>query len=344
MKFKVGDKVKVLQGNGVGKEGVVHELTSYGCAVDFGEELGFTHLCASYNNPLPTKTGWYYLEKNLQLIKEVTMETQMVYKALRVDDGVLKSVWAGIGCFASLIGITYTEGQISYAPKGQAGLSAFGELEDAIEFCGANNNHCYPMVVHEAVSLGRKGKALNFSDSIWKSSATYPAILLGKEVWSDKPKEPTELERLCEARTLLGGDIRTATRTSLNLFPKGRKYALYAEEDGSWTLYEGDRGRVLSTNVLKDVKVFIEGDKPKEEWVDVTKECSCSITLENRVAVAYEGTVRVLLGCNGAVISVASNTEEPRLDKDEDYKVEFLKTVGGWAATGGIKVLKKVVK
>ncbi len=117
-----------------------------------------------------------------------------VYKVLRVEGEELKSVYAGFYTgtifMENLEGVTYKEGTISYAPKSQGLLTAFGVLEEAIDFAKRNTPETAErMVIHEAVPLGGNGGALYGSGCPWSSSCSYPAILLGEEVWKGKPKE-----------------------------------------------------------------------------------------------------------------------------------------------------------
>ena len=117
------------------------------------------------------------------------METQVksVYKVVRVDNGVLKSVYAGhytgIHFVEDLQGVTYKEGQITYAPQGQKGLAVWDTLEQAILFSESNSTQG-KQAVYEATGLGNRDIGLQADEG----ASTYPAILLGKEVWREEPK------------------------------------------------------------------------------------------------------------------------------------------------------------
>uniref|UniRef100_A0A6M3LQJ7 Uncharacterized protein n=2 Tax=viral metagenome TaxID=1070528 RepID=A0A6M3LQJ7_9ZZZZ len=117
---------------------------------------------------------------------------KQVYKVVRIDGEELKSVWAGNptgGIVISADGVVYKEGEITYAPKGQQGLSTFDTLLEAIAFASTQAMK-YSRVVHEATPLGKRGEKVGSAYSWGNTAATYPAILLGKEVWKEEEKKP----------------------------------------------------------------------------------------------------------------------------------------------------------
>lgn len=260
--------------------------------------------------------------------------TKKVYKALMEVGGRLESLTT-LGA-----NLTYTEGEITYAPEGSMGIFVEETLMEARSMGQGNRGYKEKegkLVVYEAAPLGFQEAVVDHNKA-FGNMLRYPAILLGKEVWRDKPKEPTELERLCEARTLLGGDIRTCNRTSLNFCPEGRKYALYFNrgEDNPWVLYEGNRGKVMSTCFLQRVKDFVKHDEPKEEWVDITNACNTQLTH------GYDGAWLSLM-YSGAEIGIFGVAGWQPWGECAHDRVKIEPVGKAYPSTGGFKVLKKVV-
>lgn len=173
------------------------------------------------------------------------MEVPKVYKVMRIDpeDGKLKSVYAGNPkhCLIQYPTVIYKEGEIAYAPRGQLGLSAFGTYEGAKYFCKTNKVEDV-MVIHEAVPLGKRGGGLWDCDD---SDCTYPALLIGKEVWRSEPEKPKEgwvdvtreltfepyytdegtSLRICHAHCIIG---YLGVEPNLAELPTGYKYETHA--------------------------------------------------------------------------------------------------------------------
>lgn len=77
---------------------------------------------------------------------------------------------------------------------------------------------------------------------------------------------------------------------------------------------------------------------PKEEWVDVTKECTLTMSgNEGRISVRHGGIERLLLGSKGAKLWCCQGGYL----RDDNYKVEL---GNGSYSCGSFKVLKKVIK
>jgi len=267
------------------------------------------------------------------------MEIPKVYKALvKTRAGRLVSIWA-----ETLL--DYHEGEVTYAPKGSMGIFIRDDLGGAVNNGKSNSRHrCKELegtlVVHEATPLGNLCSKAGHSTFLVDDR--YPAILLGKEVWRD---EPTELERLCEARVLLGGEIRTCIQAGLHFCPEGRKYALYRKH-GIWALYEGSRHLVATKDTLQEVVAFVEQDKkPKEEWVDITDEVTLypfkaagGILVSICDGEPCLGNAEIWLGSNGAE---KIHPKDLRA-KTGKYKIE----PSGTTTSDGcayFRVLKKVV-
>lgn len=242
-------------------------------------------------------------------LREVTMETQTVYKALvRTKDGRLVSIWSDRI-------LDYNEGQITYAPKGSMGIFIRPTLEGA-KYSGKTNSRrrCKELggtrVVHEATPLGNLcSKA---GSSIFLADDRYPAILLGKEVWRDKPIRPEPKFKV--------GDKVVGTCSSST----GEVFTIESiKGDEAWFT----KGTWLG---IKQIKLA-----SKEEWVDVTKECDLKLSTPygkeyNLVQVNYQGQQIVELG-----------TGKPWITTDPHYRVEgkaFTHDSFTW-----FKVLKKVV-
>lgn len=159
-----------------------------------------------------SQTPYNCYRSSLELIKrkEETMEeVKKVYKPLvETSDGRLVSIWAGRRRGISL---EYRVGEITYTPEGGAGIWVCETLEVA-QGQGKSNSRTTikdtsgALVVHEATILGEKCGAImdttglpdTFSDDI-----RYPAILLGKEVWREVPKEEwKDVTRECSCKIL----------------------------------------------------------------------------------------------------------------------------------------------
>ena len=123
-----------------------------------------------------------------------TQEIPKVYKVVRVDNGELKSVYAG-NCTTNILrdfrgntqGVIYKEGQISYAPRGQKGLFVFMSLKEAKAFA-IESREMGILEIYEAIPLGEEQIRAGFD-----TSALYPALILDKKVWSeDEPLDVFE--------------------------------------------------------------------------------------------------------------------------------------------------------
>ncbi len=216
-----------------------------------------------------------------------------VYKALKVEGGILKSVLAGnplsTSSIGDYIGVIYKEGEISYAPIGQKGLAVFGSLEEAKYWLGINLKSGDTGVIYEATGLGNEGAAL----------------LLGRKVYSTRPLELTALEK---AQAIFGGEIVTVTETSLKFERTKRQYRLYRKNPGEvgsiWHLYEGTRGRVAMYHSLHYMKMFVTNDayveprpKPKFKVGDRVKVSIWSASEEIKVIDEIFWTGGKHIGC-----------------------------------------------
>ena len=244
------------------------------------------------------------------------METpEKVYKVLRKEQGELKSVYAGKATgFPQYKGVTYKEGEIARAPQGQQGLACYTDLRDAKNFLGVENaRYALDLVIHEATSLGTKRGRIAL-DSFRKSSCTYPALLLGKQVYpeilvvpkfkiGDRVKSTGNYSDRANIGTVVGSII--AHQTGVGLWE--------VAFDGYRTLNCFDYDIALA---------------PKEEWVDVTRECTLMLhsASSSWVAVCHNERAIMFLGDKPYNVNVGG------------YKVEF---ASGEAFTNGFRVYKR---
>lgn len=113
-----------------------------------------------------------------------TKEAIKVYKPLvETSDGKLVSIWA---CAKkSGVRLEYKERRITYNPEGGMGIWVSPSLWEAESQLHHNAGYTKEKtsgigVIHEATPLGEGMGNMEFR---------YPAILLGKEVWREKPRE-----------------------------------------------------------------------------------------------------------------------------------------------------------
>lgn len=122
------------------------------------------------------------------------MEPQKVYKVVRQhSDGRLTSVYAGqpetmTEKWKRLTPVEYKVGEIAYAPQGQMGLAAFTTLNDAVWFARHEGALPHNNLILSATPLGPRGPSL--TNLTGRSSYTYPALLIGEQVWPEQPAEP----------------------------------------------------------------------------------------------------------------------------------------------------------
>ena len=145
------------------------------------------------------------------------MET--VYKALMEENGELRSTIAGrgLGVAQDKPKLTYKEGEITYAPEGTKGIYVWESLGEARKhvryYCEERGR------VHEATPLGKKGH-----DPI-RDSTTYPAILLGKEVWLELAPKEEWVDVTGECAVKLEGNHVEVWHKNVYVLALGGKYS-----------------------------------------------------------------------------------------------------------------------
>lgn len=325
MEFKVGDKVKIIaQEEGQDREGVIHQVADDGTyAVDFGEVLSFTHYCTLSGSPLPEGTGYWYEKEHMELIeKEVTMETQTVYKALIKVDGRLESVIAGYHTFKAHKTLEYVEGQIAYAPKDSMGIFVYDTIKGAKELLMQNASYTKRglKVIYEATPLGTK---MPKTQETFGWCLRYPTILLGKEVWRDKPIRPEPKFKVGDEVIVKESHTNIATPATGTI--KTVEWSNHPCEEQHWHY------RFLSWIADEDE---VELAPPKEEWVDVTKECKAQL---------YHSTDK------GCLITIKHNEcpvfeigNEGKAWRNSQYKVGTVEK-GSPYTVNWFKILHKVV-
>lgn len=238
-----------------------------------------------------------------------------VYKVVRKQNGELVSVWAGTQSYKVYKPVTYKEGQISYAPEGQGGLAVFGDLKDAKTFLihsvhsnlGQNIGE-----IHEATALGTKGYPI--SGGWGDSNCTYPAILLGKKVYPEATRPAPKFN--------VGDKVCFGTLKDVLTI-----------KDSEWL---GDQYAYHFTENSRFNSECYLHLAPKEEWVDVTQECTvlylCG-TGGNYIHLRHEGKILAAFGLGGHYKNTTG----------DNYKIELGKK-NYLGTLGTFKVLKKVVK
>lgn len=127
-----------------------------------------------------------YAQQLLEQLEQL-VGTKTYYKGFRVEDGELKSIvrWRdrpeGVYYLPRIL--TYTEGEVTYAPSGTQGIFLQEELAKCMRFV---NTECdgHHAVIHEVTPQGAVGKG-------WSNFPVCPAVLVGKKVWeTNAPPEP----------------------------------------------------------------------------------------------------------------------------------------------------------
>ena len=145
-------------------------------------------------------------EYNDFLKEEESMEeSKKVYKPLvETLEGKLVSVWAGGEVSRLGVILEYKEGGITYTPEGGAGIWVSKTLEEA-QNQKNNQNKKGTFVVYEVTPLGKKCGEFNTRDgyrSVFSNDLRYPTVLLGKEVWREKPREEwVDVTEECEFKS-----------------------------------------------------------------------------------------------------------------------------------------------
>lgn len=245
------------------------------------------------------------------------------YKPLvETPDRGLISLWAGGGAAGTVL--EYKEGEITYTPKGSAGIWVSKTLEQAKDSGFGNKNKVGVLIVYEVTPLGeRMGEGEGFSTpSSFARDIRYPAILLGKEVWREEEPRPEPK------------------------FKVGDRVVLKDAKGEYCGVQIGMVGVVVTPSISSTVirmpvhNHYYVQEKylelaPVEEWVDVTGECTLRMScMEGRVSVCHNGAERLLLGSKGAYLWRCQNGRHP----EDNYKVEL--TDGNYSC-GTFTVFKK---
>ena len=134
---------------------------------------------------------------------------QKFYKAVReLEDGTLVSMMPRDVEILVSYGkpvLTYNVGGVTCAPDGRFGVFLFTDLDDAK---GLTNEYCHhdDGIIYEAEPIGEP------REHYTSNRPTFPAILLGKEVWRQKPLPPKEKPKKLALKTK-----RVAEKVSLSL-------------------------------------------------------------------------------------------------------------------------------
>ncbi len=125
--------------------------------------------------------------------EETVKEVKKVYKVLvETKEGKLVSMIAGgkKSGWDEYRELTYKEGEITYAPPSTMGIFVKEAIDRAIGHSFDHSGGKMELrVIHEAIPLGKK---LPRTGDAFSTEARYPAILLGKEVWREKPAKLKE--------------------------------------------------------------------------------------------------------------------------------------------------------
>jgi len=257
------------------------------------------------------------------------------YKPLvETPEGELVSIWAGGGVGRAGYILKYKGGEITYNPEGKAGIWVSETLEQAKDSGFGNKNKDGVLVVYEVTPLGKRmGEREGFPiPSTFGYDVRYPAILLGKEVWSDRPKE----EPRPEPKFKVGDRVKIKD----NWVGKSNKFG------GTHMAWSGvvrcvDEGYV-GLKGYRYIKNEVEAIEPApiEEWVDVTGECTAEI-YEGHVLIRHNSTIRIILGQKGLAKSIVIGGRYENYPTGKDYKVEVSDINPGWADVGTFTVFKK---
>lgn len=259
--------------------------------------------CLVVEGELECKGNTYSRRKTMQEVKKV-------YKALQeTPEGKLISLMAQSDlCRYPL---DYREGGITYAPEGSMGIFTDDTRGKARHTGRANKGRCTEnggiLVIYEAIPLGEMmNKAI---DLTFASRDRYPAILLGKEVWREKPRELA----LPEPKFKVGDRVivkRTGGGCSSHDLESIFTISGVVWEEGWYPHYHYYEGN--ETPADEDT---LELALPEPEWVDVTKECGVEIYTSTEgyhlVRVDHQGFGVVQLGLG-----------EPWITHNTSYKVE----------------------
>lgn len=123
-------------------------------------------------------------EEQLDLIRTQTPKYKTV---LVLSNGDRVSPWARGGTgYAGYQPLTYKEGEVTRAPEGTRGVCVYLSNDNSPHVVSEKKdaNAGSYFAVHECWTIGKKNDR--------ELGEYYPAILLGKEVWNEKPAEPVE--------------------------------------------------------------------------------------------------------------------------------------------------------
>ena len=300
---------RCLQGYAYTKSGEVY--------VNHNEEYVYCYcLDSGREYPWEADTRVYLQYEGAEEVK--FMEIPKVYKALALEDGVLKSIIAGREGFGA--SLEYQEGEVTYAPEGSMGIFADAVLKEAIRN-GQGNYFGQPgiLVVHEAVPLGTR----MWGEETFMEYPRYPAILLGKEVWRERPKPKFKVgDKVRGVLSYAVGCLFTITRV------------FWSSDEG----YAGEP-RYLYTCAGISYSEYMLELAPKEEWVDVTEECTVDFL---RACCGCEGGTTISVHHNSGLVA-RMGFGEPWILSKEVYKIE-LATKNYLGQCSSFKVFKKVTR
>ncbi len=261
MKFNIGDSVTYI-GNlhtfvGIGR---VRKIST-GTAANIG-------VLAKDEEDKETNIYWCY-PASLKLVEpQINIDdkeraTKMFKPLLRKPDGTLESIWAGKGERKIGTTLTYKEGEITYASEGTLGIWVSESIEQAQTAGVGSKRGEGDIVVHEVVALGHQlpsGGTISGSPQ----NIRYPAIILGAEVRREPPPMPAPKFKVGDKVTIPRGNIYGDKKEKVYIIAD----ALYGSAVGHkhWHYYVDSYLSPTDEDWLELV--------PKEEWEDITRECT----------------------------------------------------------------------
>lgn len=199
---------------------------------------------------------------------EADMST-VLYKGFRIKDGKLTSLvrWADLDGIAKDVGytpevITYEEGEVTHAPRGTQGVFIEEDLEECKSVTKGNVKGA-PAAIYEVYPIGKKGKG-------WIGRTTYPAILVGKRLLTiNEPEPPPRPEPKFKVGDMV---IGVSSYAKYMTTPQKIDSIHWSEDPNSGGSPKPPRWlyRIDGCNYLGEMLELA----PKEEWVDVTAECT----------------------------------------------------------------------
>jgi len=269
-------------------------------------------------------------EENME---QVTIQGVKAYKVVKVEDGEYTSTFASIRVPGNCC--TYKAGEITTSPS-KDGITAFSTYKEAEHYLNAAGIQGDSTIL-EIIGIGELSCPEFARNRGWHQTIAFKAVHIVGVAKLSKPDKV--LQELKKAQEMLGGGIRTYTKTGLHFTKHNRKYSLYYDEADNkrgrlpWTLHLGDRGKLAVFYYLNSIAPWIEAHKSEEEWIDVTKECTCT-TLNSYAGNNFCFTMIKHKEWN--IVSIGLG--KPSYCHGSNYKVEQLDDSGFTY----FKILKKV--